>query len=64
MMFKNALPDVFNRYGMNKNDAIAYLEKLKDFDKQLEKAYKANSEEIFNYGYNFLGNLISNAKLS
>lgn len=30
---------------------VAYLEKMKDFDKKLEQAYKANNDEIFNYGY-------------
>ena len=29
-MFKTALPDVFNRYGMDKNDAVAWVEKMKD----------------------------------
>lgn len=51
MMFKKALPDVFNRYGMNKNDAIAYMEKLKDIDKKLEDAYKTADEVQYNRGY-------------
>lgn len=51
MMFKKALPDVFNRYGMNKNDAIAYIEKLKDIDRQLEDAYKTADEVQYNRGY-------------
>lgn len=51
MMFKNAVPDIFNRYGMNKDDAIAYLEKLKDFDKKLEQAYKNGDGVFFKKGY-------------
>lgn len=53
MMFRKALPDVFNRYGTNKNDAIAYMEKLKDIDKQLEDAYKTADEVQYKRGYDF-----------